>query len=132
MKTKSKKVKLFAFVHDGTCDGDNTFYFPSYPIPYEQGMTLDQLKEGHLKAHADQMRSFGQAEKEIEAELGVLKEEEISEIKGAVVVEEAAVKAMNAIWNSDPGNDSAVYSCNRAAKNVAWSMAKHVIGKGME
>ena len=130
MKTK-KKAQLFALAHDGFFDGDNSFYFPSYPIPYVDGMTLNDVKKGHLKLHEDEMRRDGASQGSIKAELECIKEDTIGLIKGAVVVDGKTIKAMSAIWESEPGNDSAVYGCNRSAKRVAWTMRKRVIGKRM-
>lgn len=128
---KPEEPKLFAILHDGHFSGDSSFYFPSYAIAYEAGTSLDTLKQRHLDLIKKQEEEYKSSENEIREQLeywgGVLKEE----VVGAVIVDERAIKAMNAIWEADPGSDSATYTCNRAAKRVAWELKVFTIGKGM-
>jgi hypothetical protein len=125
------KTKLFAFVHDGTFHGDSIFYFPTHPIPYEAGMSLSQIKDGHLTAVAKVAIDLGCSPEAVRDDVQTAREEHLVEIKGAVIVDEKVAKAMKAIWESEPGNDSAVYSCNRACKRVAWTLRRLTIGRGM-
>jgi hypothetical protein len=110
---KSKlKAKLYVVPHDGTFDGDSCFYCPVRTFPYKQGMTLDDIKKLYFKlVTKDEKKNPFYEEKEFW--------EEAQAIKGAWVLDEKGMRACNAIWDSDPGNDSAVYACNRAAKRVA-------------
>ncbi len=130
-KAETAEPKLFALVHDGTFDGDSLFYFPSHPVPYKAGMPLEEIKEGHFKVVADTMRKYGSTEKEIAIDMIDYREDHIEDIKGAIIVPESAVKAMDAVWKADPCNDSATYGCNRAAKHVGWELKLFTIGKGM-
>lgn len=124
--------KLFALIHDGYFDGDSEFYFPDNAVPYSAGMTIGQLKEAYIVVLRERLKGFGYHQQEIDAEVQDVRECVFENIKGAVVVDEKVIKALKAIWESDPGSDSGVYGCNRSAKRVAWCLKQSFIGKEME
>lgn len=124
-----QKRKLFALLHDGTFDGDSTFYFPDNPIPYSGEKTLAPLKKAHRVVVKARLLGLGYTPEG--ADLEIEDDHDLKAVRGAVVVTEDVIKAMSAVWESNPGNDSAVYSCNRAAKRIAWSLKRSFIGKEM-
>ena len=121
---------LFAILHDGTFHGDSAFYFPGETIPFEVGMTLEAVKAAYIKGHVERLKKDGIPDEDLKGEIECVMED-LADVKGAVVVNEKVVTAMEAIWESDPGNDSAVYACNRASKRVAWTLKESHLGEEM-
>ncbi len=114
---KPKQPKLFAILHDGTTEGDNQFSFPSKPLRYKKGMSVDDLVKSYLANEED---------KEYANEM-------MEEVAGAVIVTPQTIKKMEMIWDVfDPGCDSAVYKCNNACKRLALQEAVKHLGKKME
>ena len=121
---------LFAILHDGTFHGDSAIYFPGDHVPFEAGMTLEAVKAAFMKSKVDQMKKLGVLDEDVKAEVENILEG-FSDIRGAVIVSGKVIEAMDAIWESDPGNDSAVYACNRASKRVAWTLRESHLGEEM-
>ncbi len=112
-------TKLTAILHDGTFDGDSAFYCPDHTgnDKYKKGTTLNQLSKKFWKIMVKEL---------------VSEEEDVQKdypVKGAWIVDEKGMKVISVIWESDPGNDSATYACNRAAKRVAQIVAIKCLGK---
>ena len=108
----SKSKKLVAVVHDSTGDGDSAYYCPNSQVPYKKGMTLQDIR----KTYFDKMM-----EKEINNPFFCEQSarEDADGISGAWILDERGERACSAVWNSNHGNDSETYACNRAAKAVA-------------
>jgi hypothetical protein len=123
------KQKLFAIFHDGTFDGDSAFYCPDDSMPYSGENLRDLKKKFHEKKLKEDWPELSKADKESrDSAMQDIKED--WPIDGAWIVDTKTIKAIQAIWDEvDPGNDSATYACNRAAKAVANALAIKKLGK---
>jgi len=120
-RSRSKKEKLFAIVHDGTFEGDSNYQCPGEKIPYKDGQTWNEIKEAFLK---QRMKDEGYDDvAEFIEEFGYDK------IAGAWVVTEKQFEMIELVWESDPGCDSAVYTCNYTAKCMAEKACVAYLGK---
>lgn len=109
--------KLFAVVNDGTFDGDSAYYCPGNQIPYRQGMSLKQVVEIYRKM----LEAGDPGDPEFNEEL-------VDGVTGAWVVDAKSLKILEIVWDSNPGNDSAVYNCNYIAKCIAARLAIKTLG----
>ena len=106
---KKKLEKLFVIPYGADkFEGDSAFYCPEPYFNYKEGMTLEDVRKEWVEMTA---QGCGKSERE-----GI--ELTSKDIVGAWVVDQKTINASGAVWNSDPGNDSAVYHCNSAAKEV--------------
>ena len=114
--------KLYAIVHDGTFDGDSLYYCPNCQVPYTKGMTIDNIRQAYLKQieEAEKGNPFTYSHDEWV--------NETNKIRGAWILDSRGLAACEAVWDSEPGNDSATYNCNTSAKHVADSMCIRIIG----
>ena len=109
-------MKLFAIGHDATFDGDNAFTCPDPTVEYRDGMTLADIRAAWVQTAGDD--EFAK--------------ETVQEMRGAWIVDEKGLRACRAVWESDPGNDSSVYSANRSAKHVAEAICVKKVGDDVE
>lgn len=109
-------MKLFAIAHDTTFDGDSGFYCPDPVVEYHEGMVLEDIRVAFVLAAGND--DFAR--------------ETAQEMKGAWIVSEQGLRACRAVWEADPGNDSATYACNRAAKHVAEAICVKRVGDDAE
>jgi len=107
MKKKSKKLFVIPYGAD-KFEGDSGFYCPEPYFNYKVGMTLEDVRQAWVKHTANGCGKEELAEIEVQSK----------DIKGAWVVDQKGINASGAVWNSDPGNDGAVYRCNKTAKHV--------------
>ena len=115
-----KKQQLFVIPYgtDGF-EGDSGFYCPEPYFKYDKIVNLDDVRQAWINHTA---KGCGKEER---AEI----EEDAKDIKGAWVVDMKGIRAAGAIWETDPGCDSAVYRCNSASKHVAEEVCLMHVGK---
>jgi len=127
IKKKTKKVnknkELLAIVHDGTFEGDSNYYCPGSEVPYKNGQTWNEIKEAFLK---QKMKDDGWDSDDM---AGFIEEFGYDKIAGAWIVTKAQFEMIELVWESDPGNDSAVYACNYTAKCMADKSCITYLGK---
>lgn len=101
-----KRLFAVAFGKDGM-DGDSAFYAPENKIvvrPRDRFKDLLKKWEKNPDLEPDDERPIG-----------------------FWIVDGKTLKAADAVWGSGPGNDSATYTCNRAAKMVCMTLAIRTI-----
>lgn len=105
------KLTAIPFGEDGTC-GDSSYYAdPAVAVTYEDGLAFDQLRQRFMEAQQ-------------------FTAEDCEDLKGFWVLTEEHVAAIEAVWGEDiPGNDSALYRLNSAAKRLASHLAIKTITK---
>jgi hypothetical protein len=108
------KVAVF---HDGTLDGDNAFYAPNDYVEYN-GESFAALVD---KFYA----------KKLEEDEGLSCEEmkDMWDPKGAWIITVEQRDLINFVWESDPGNDGAVYMCNHIAKSMCNAACELHLGE---
>lgn len=118
------KTKLFAILHDGTMDGDcagdpkNMF-----DVTYRPDIRMDEVIDMY------RAKRF----KENEGEWFEEDEDELTDLKGGWIVNESTVDLMEAVADAvDPGNDSSVYSLQRALKAIARKLSIHNFGEDVK
>jgi hypothetical protein len=102
--------KLYAVPHDGTMNGDSSYYTTFIPMPKPgDGRSLRQvIIDGLVKDTDEELRT-----------------EYESSLDGAWIVDENVKKAVDAMYGDlDFCNDSMSYTLNRAAKNICKNMAE--------
>jgi hypothetical protein len=113
-KIKKAQGKLVAICYgDDGFAGDSAFNVPPPEdelIVYKEGMKFVDVKKAWL---AHWRAQFGPecTKEDLRLEL-----EMYGEPAGAWIVSKPALDAASLVWESDPGNDSAVYNCNHIAK----------------
>ena len=113
MAVKSRKKLVAVPFGEDRFEGDSAFYCTSSAVPYEDGMTITDVRA----AYKARLLKDGDTDEE-----GATND--ASEIAGAWVLDTKAVRAIDYLWSDmDPGNDSSTYRTNRAAKHMAAKMA---------
>ena len=124
--------KLYAIVHDGSFDGDNTFCCPSDRVEFTEGQTLQEVQQAyHIKRLAEEVEDPKKISPEKLREISdCLKEDYTDEIKGAWIITAEGLKIIEGMHDvaGGIGNDSACYMLNRAAKGVASMLATKTLG----
>jgi hypothetical protein len=125
------KPKLFAIVHDGSFDGDNTFYCPDDRVEFKEGQNIRDIRQAyHEKRVKADVGDQTLTPEEVREVTDMVNEDYTSQIKGAWIVDEDGLKAIEGLYEHiTPGNDSACYALNRAAKSLAHSLALRYPGR---
>jgi hypothetical protein len=129
--------KLFALIHDGTLDGDSTFYAGAEKIEYKLGQNIHEIIKNFLNAEVAKRCKDLEAEEPVgpldPVETRLIVDEvtdQYKDAKGAWIVDEETILAIEALWDAaDPSNDSASYAANRAAKGMAHRLAFKRLGR---
>ncbi len=106
---EDQHLYAIAFGTDGTF-GDSLYYAdPQDAIPCEKEATFGQLKQRMMEAQS-------------------LTEEDCEDLAGFWIVSKEHIEAISAVWGDDiPGNDSALYRLNAAAKRLASHLAAKTV-----
>ena len=106
-----------AFGPDGL-EGDSSFMpqhlsasaDDTYEVLYERWKCACAADYGYEPQNADEM----------------IEEEDIEKPIGFWIYDDVCRRAVEAIWESDPGCDSAVHECNRISKTIMKQMSKEI------
>lgn len=123
-KLEGETGELVALMHDGTFEGDSGFNVPGSEIPYKEGDTLKELTRRFYNKLAKEDGYEEDSEEGIE-----YAKEMTGAVKGAWIVTKDQLDTISLVWESDPGNDSAVYMCNHTAKKMAHHLCVKHLGK---
>ena len=105
---------------EGRLEGDSSWN-PEVYFPYEEDMTVDQVRE---KALTKLMKEW--EEQDMFESIEEFAEEYMMSCTGGWVIEKSTLDIINN-WNMDIGNDSALYAIMSSLKNQVQSSAVKTI-----
>jgi hypothetical protein len=120
---ETKNEPLVAIVHNGTFEGDSNYHVPGTEIEYIEGMSWEKVAETYLKKRMEEENCQDMDVSEFIEEFGY------EDMCGAWILTKDQLELISLVWESDPGNDSAVYRCNYTAKCMADKACVKHLGK---
>lgn len=111
---------MYLIPHDGTKEGDSSFWAPTNCKIDHLPDTLEEAKEIWKRY----LLKDGWSSEEIP--------DYLSQIKGIWIVDQDAINLMHAVCIAiAPQSDRESYSCNRACKGIASYLCKHSFGMAL-